>query len=111
QQLQAELVRQVPGRDAAGRAARRALLQAAFGADSLQALSCLPLAVLGRGLRALLARQAAPGSEQAPTMTALGSMRVGAATAHTPDASNAQGQRAGQRGMDEALSRAPGERD
>lgn len=63
QQIQAELFRQVPARDAAGRAARRALLQTAFGADSLQALSRLPLAVLGRGLRVLLARQAAPGSE------------------------------------------------
>jgi hypothetical protein len=62
EQIQAELFRQVPARDATGRAARRAALQAAFGCDSLQALGRLPLAMLGRGLRVLLARQAAPGS-------------------------------------------------
>jgi AAA domain len=62
QQIQTELFRQMPARTAAGRAARRAVLQTVFGGDSLQALSRLPLAVLGRGLRALLARQPALGS-------------------------------------------------
>jgi hypothetical protein len=57
QQIQAELFRQVPARNATGQAARRAVLQVAFGCDSLQTLGRLPLAVLSRGLRALLARQ------------------------------------------------------
>jgi hypothetical protein len=54
QQIRAELFRQVPARNATEQAARRAVLQAAFGCDSLQAVGRLPFAVLGRGLRALL---------------------------------------------------------
>lgn len=56
QQIRAELFRQIPTRNAMGQAARRAMLQAAFGCDRLQDLGRLPLAVLGRGLRALMDR-------------------------------------------------------
>lgn len=83
QQIRAELFRRVPALNTTGQRARRAVLQAAFGCESLPALGRLPLALLGRGLRTLLARQA-------PMPTSRGTAPVRTATARAPSVPDPQ---------------------